>query len=120
MTDTGTDDMATTAGLLRSLREQAGLAMEQAVALPPAIYADEGIHRLELEHIFAKAWNCVGRAADFASSGRYLATEIAGEPVIVVGDEAGHIRALSNICRHRGARPAGVPTGGRAADPVRD
>ena len=104
MTGVGGEGMPTTAQLLRTLRDQAGLPMEQSVALPPALYADEGIYRLELERIFARAWNCVGRAADFAGPGRYLAAEIAGEPVIVIGDEAGGIRAFSNICRHRGAR----------------
>lgn len=98
------DGAASTLFALRALSEQASLPLEDARAMPPVLYADEAILDLELEHIFSKQWCCVGRVQDFAKTGAYLATEIAGEPVIVVGDGGGAIRAFSNICRHRSAR----------------
>ncbi len=90
--------------LLRELHNQSILPFDEARALAPALYCDDAIHALELERIFAREWCCVGRAGDFATPGRYLATDIAGEPVLVVGGADGTIRAFSNICRHRGAR----------------
>lgn len=90
--------------LLAGLQSQASRPFKDAGALAPALYCSDAVHALELERIFAREWCCVGRAGDFATPGRYLATEIAGEPVLVVGGEGGSIRAFSNICRHRGAR----------------
>ncbi len=90
--------------LLSDLSVQANLPFEEARALAPALYCDDDIHALELERIFAREWCCVGRAGDFASPGKYLATEIADEPVLLVGGDGGAVRAFANICRHRGAR----------------
>ncbi len=80
------------------------MPFEKARALAPALYCDDAVHALEMERIFAREWCCVGRTGDFASPGQYLATEIAGEPIIVIGGDGGSIRAFSNICRHRGSR----------------
>ena len=70
-------------------------------ALPPAAYIDPGFFSLECEHVFRRAWICVGRADQFAAIGDYLALDIAGEPVVVVKGEDGELAALSNVCRHR-------------------
>jgi phenylpropionate dioxygenase-like ring-hydroxylating dioxygenase large terminal subunit len=70
-------------------------------ALPPAAYVDPVFHALELEHVFRREWMCVGREDEFAATGDYLALDIAGEPVVVVRDGDGELRALSNVCRHR-------------------
>jgi phenylpropionate dioxygenase-like ring-hydroxylating dioxygenase large terminal subunit len=52
--------------------------------------------------VFARTWICVGRVEQVAKAGDCLATEVAGEPVLVVKGEDGQIRALSAICQHRG------------------
>ena len=41
---------------------------------------------------------------DVAAPGQYWTTEIAGEPVAVLRDKDGRLRALSNVCRHRAAQ----------------
>lgn len=101
-----------TAGLLEVLRAHAARPLDDAVALPPALFADAGIAALERERIFARDWHCVGRTDDFDAPGKYLALEIAGEPVAVLGDDAGGIRAFANVCRHRSARLLGGDGGG--------
>ena len=64
----------------------------------PAILADE------TERIFARGWNCVGRAARLERPGDYFIASIAGESLIVVRDREGVVRAHFNVCRHRGTR----------------
>lgn len=98
-----------TAGLLEALRVGAARPLDEALALPPGVFADDGFHALERDRIFAREWQCVGRVDDFDAPGKYLALEIAGEPVAVLGGPGetgkfGAIRAFSNICRHRSAR----------------
>lgn len=72
--------------------------------LPGRYYADPAIYRLELTRIFGRLWTCVGLAASLPQPGDYLATEVAGEPILVVRGQDGQLRAFLNVCRHRGAR----------------
>jgi phenylpropionate dioxygenase-like ring-hydroxylating dioxygenase large terminal subunit len=73
----------------------------QGRALPPGLYRDPGILALEQERVFARDWVCLGRAADIARPGDYLAHAILDQPVVAVRGEDGVIRTFSNICRHR-------------------
>lgn len=73
----------------------------EATMLPPECYSDPGMYRRELERIFAREWICVGRVEDVAQVGDYLTTTIGEEPVVVVRDGTGTIRAHLNVCRHR-------------------
>ena len=101
-TSKGADpDHAALPGLLAELRAHAGLPLERALSMPPRAYVSEAFHALEVEHLFRREWHCVGRLDEVEKPGDYLAWEIAGEPVLVVRDEAGRLRAMSNVCRHR-------------------
>lgn len=73
------------------------------IELRPSDYADSVAFVIERERIFRRAWTPVAREADLSRPGAFVTTEIAGEPLIVVADERGDVRALSNVCRHRGA-----------------
>ncbi len=90
-----------TGELLAQIHAYAGASAPGLLALPPQAYTDAGLHALEREHVFRRSWICVGRADQFAAAGDYLALDIAGEPVVVVRDGDGELRALSNVCRHR-------------------
>ncbi|MGB0865130.1 MAG: aromatic ring-hydroxylating oxygenase subunit alpha [Granulosicoccaceae bacterium] len=46
-------------------------------------------------------WHCLGRADEIAQTGDFFTTELLGEPLLVVRDEAETIRVLANVCRHR-------------------
>ena len=73
----------------------------EAVTLPPECYTDPAFYERECERIFAREWICVGRVEDVAEIGDYLTTTIVNEPLIVVRDGTGTIRAHFNVCRHR-------------------
>ena len=83
------------------LRENVSRPFEQARAMPPEVYTSESFLAAELEHVFSKEWLCLGRASALAEPGDYAAWEIAGQPVVVVRDREGTLRALSNVCLHR-------------------
>jgi phenylpropionate dioxygenase-like ring-hydroxylating dioxygenase large terminal subunit len=90
--------------LLSDIQRIAALPLDEGLALPPAVFTDEGLARLEDEHIFRHAWQCVGRADEIEKPGDYLTDDVAGDPIIVIRDRGGAIRAFPNICRHRAAR----------------
>jgi choline monooxygenase len=75
--------------------------LARASTLPSRYYVDPEIHRAEKEKIFARTWQPVGDVADATSPGDHFTAEIAGEPIVVVRDKDGVLRAFYNVCRHR-------------------
>ncbi|HEY9385385.1 MAG TPA: aromatic ring-hydroxylating dioxygenase subunit alpha [Gemmatimonadales bacterium] len=67
-------------------------------------YTSPGILAEEQERLFATQWNCVGRVSRLAEPGAYFLCSVAGESLIVLRDRQGELRALFNVCRHRGTR----------------
>ncbi len=94
-------DTADTRLLLKTLKETAKAALEDATALHPQLYRSQDIHQLELSNIFAKDWLCPGRAADIPNPGDYLTYSIADQPIFIQRGKDGEIRAFANVCRHR-------------------
>lgn len=87
--------------LLQRLRELAGMPLERATAMPPAVYRNEELHALEQTHIFAHDWLCVGRAADIPNEGDYITSSINDQPIFSIRGKDGAIRSFSNVCLHR-------------------
>ena len=73
-------------------------------ALEPNLYLEPEIVRLEQRAIFERTWQLAGHVSDLAEPGSYLTTEVVDQPVLVVRDHDGEIRAFRNVCRHRGSR----------------
>ena len=65
-------------------------------------YADPEVLRRERELIFRRAWHYVGRVAEVAEAGSFMACSAGDIPVVAVRDRAGVLRAFLNVCRHRG------------------
>ncbi|WP_371225157.1 aromatic ring-hydroxylating oxygenase subunit alpha [Roseovarius sp. 2305UL8-3] len=86
---------------LEELRANAAQPFEQARAMPPSVYTTETFMQAELDHIFSKDWYCVGRASALLNAGDYVTAELAGQPIIVLRDKDGTLRAMSNVCLHR-------------------
>jgi phenylpropionate dioxygenase-like ring-hydroxylating dioxygenase large terminal subunit len=76
-------------------------SVDQACMLPAAVYTSEAFFRFELEAVYGHDWLCVGRTDQIRNHGDFLATEIAGEPMLIVRDRDA-IHALSAVCQHRG------------------
>jgi len=73
----------------------------EAVTLPPECYTDPLLYERECERIFYRDWICVGRVEDVAEVGDFLTRTIGREPLVIVRDGNGTIRAHLNVCRHR-------------------
>ncbi|MHC9237156.1 aromatic ring-hydroxylating oxygenase subunit alpha [Pseudooceanicola sp. 502str34] len=83
------------------LRANVALPFDQARAMPVSVYTSPDFMALEQEHVFARSWLCAGRADALKDPGDYLTMEIAGDPVLILRDRDGALRAMSNTCRHR-------------------
>jgi phenylpropionate dioxygenase-like ring-hydroxylating dioxygenase large terminal subunit len=46
-------------------------------------------------------WHPVARSNELPSEGDYRSVDLFGEPLVVLRDEAGRLRAYSRVCRHR-------------------
>lgn len=75
--------------------------LEDARAMPPSVYTSPGFLQREIETIFSREWLCVGRSSGLANPGDYVTCDLAGQPVVVLRDREGQIRAFSNVCLHR-------------------
>ena len=87
---------------LEEIKKQAEASVEVARALPFGIYHERSIYELERERLFNAEWIFVCTESELPQSGDYLALRIAGEPLVIIRGEDGELRALSNVCRHRG------------------
>src|SRR5947209_17219305 len=85
-----------------------------ALTLPSRYYFDQSVLDDENRNIFAKSWELAGRAEQVREPGQFFTTMIANEPLLVVRDNNGELRALSNVCRHR----AGPVAKGEGKRPV--
>jgi phenylpropionate dioxygenase-like ring-hydroxylating dioxygenase large terminal subunit len=66
------------------------------------IFAEEQIYQLELERIFARAWNFMCHDSQIPNPGDFFMTYIGEDRVIVVRDNDRLPQVLINSCRHRG------------------
>ena len=76
----------------------------EAETLPPWCYTSQAFYDREVETIFKKTWNFLGRADEVPNHGDYMTFDLFGESLIILRDKAGAVRAFANICRHRGTR----------------
>ena len=86
---------------IEALRAAAGAPFARAHAMPPEVYTSNAFLAEEIAHVFRREWYCAGRADALREPGDYTAFDLAGEPVVVVRDGEGVLRAMSNVCRHR-------------------
>ncbi len=80
------------------------LVDETAGRVSRRIYTDPDIYELEQERLFRRAWGFLGHESEIANPGDVVTRTLAGEPVLLMRDDDGAIRAFLNSCRHRGMR----------------
>src|ERR1700736_3813401 len=80
--------------------------------LASKFYTDPAILDIERTRIFLRTWQLVGTLSHdcgevngekrtIADPESYFTADVAGEPVLIVRDKQGVLRAFSNVCRHR-------------------
>jgi choline monooxygenase len=82
------------------------MATPEAVsaALDPRLYRDPELLEVEQRRIFARTWQFAGHVTQLPEPGTYITTNAGVEPVLVLRDDEGELRAFRNVCRHRGSR----------------
>ncbi len=66
------------------------------------IFSDPDIYQMELEQIFARAWNFMCHDSQIPNPGDFFINYIGEDRVICVRDNDGNPQVLVNTCRHRG------------------
>jgi choline monooxygenase len=78
------------------------LPLERAHTIPASWYFDARLADRERQTVFS-GWQPVARLDQLSEPGSYVTADVAGEPIVVLRDEAGILRAFHNVCRHRAA-----------------
>jgi len=95
--------------------------IECAQTLASRFYTDPSILETEKARIFRRTWQLVGTLnhacgevngvnRTIADPESFFTADVAGEPIVVVRDKEGVLRAFSNVCRHR-AGPIALGSG---------
>lgn len=89
--------------------------IESAHTLASKFYTDPAILDAEKSRIFRRTWQLVGTLntpcgergeqnagkLTISDPETYFTVDVVGEPVVIVRDKQGTLRAFSNVCRHR-------------------
>ena len=70
--------------------------------MPGAFYTDPAQFQSECNGVLRRSWHCLGREDEIPGAGDYFTVQLLNEPILVVRGDDGEIRALANVCRHRG------------------
>ena len=73
-------------------------------SLPRPFYGHETVYRADVEHIWRKGWLFAGHACEIRNPGDWLTLQVDTDSLIVMRGEDGAVRALHNVCRHRGSQ----------------
>ncbi len=84
--------------------EKVRLPYLEAETLPTWCYTSQEFYDREIDRIFKRCWNFVGRLDEIASPGDYRVIDLFGDSLILVRDKSGEVGAFANTCRHRGTR----------------
>jgi phenylpropionate dioxygenase-like ring-hydroxylating dioxygenase large terminal subunit len=82
-------------------------------AIDSYFYRSHLVYERELRELVFRSWIYAGHVSELAKPGDYLLLDIGEDSLIIVRDDSGEIRALMNVCRHRGARVCEEATGNR-------
>jgi len=85
-------------------------AYRPGYSLPRAAYLSPEVFAADME-ILTGRWIFAGHVSEVAASGDWITTELGDESAIVVRGADGEVRALANVCRHRGSRICDAPEG---------
>ncbi|WP_018156476.1 aromatic ring-hydroxylating oxygenase subunit alpha [Demetria terragena] len=73
-------------------------------ALDGEFYTSPTVFEVDIDAVFSRTWIFVATEAEIREPGDYLTVEIGRSSVIVLRDDDEQVRALHNVCRHRGSR----------------
>ena len=89
----------------------AAAVLQDAYTIPAPWYTDARIAQLELQNVFSRKWQAVGRTLQVEKPGQFVTAIVAGEPIVAVRGGDGKLRAFYNVCRHHAMTVMNEPSG---------
>ena len=85
------------------MRDQGAVLEDVRQGMIPAhIYNDDEIFALEKERVFGRSWMFLAHESEIPRPGDYVVRRVVDDSFIVSRDESGTVRAMFNMCLHRG------------------
>lgn len=70
--------------------------------IPARIYSDAGLFEHERQRLFGRTWQFLGHESEVPNVGDYVVRQVLDDSFILIRGDDGKVRALLNMCRHRG------------------
>ena len=80
-------------------------------SLPQPLYTDPELFDADLAAVFETDWLFACNVCEIPKPGDYLTFDVGRNPLVVLRDRDGVVRAFHNVCRHRGSRLCQKETG---------
>ena len=73
----------------------------RSYSLNAAAYTDQRWYEIDQSAILRRTWQWVCHAEKLRESGSYVTASIDNQPILIVRDKDGELRAFYNVCKHR-------------------
>ncbi len=70
--------------------------------LPRAFYQEQAVYEAEIDVFWRQGWLFAGHTCQIPKPGDYFVYQVDTDPILIVRDDDGTVRAMHNVCRHRG------------------
>src|SRR5262249_7746040 len=74
-------------------------------------YCDEAVYQLEIDRIWRQGWLFAGHSCQIPEPGDYFTLDLDTDSIVLIRADDGFVRALHNVCRHRGSLLVSEPCG---------
>ncbi|WP_084792195.1 aromatic ring-hydroxylating oxygenase subunit alpha [Actinopolyspora mortivallis] len=78
--------------------------LTEKALLSARTYSDPEFLELEKRYIFGRTWQFVEFCHNLANPGDVRPVEVNGQPIILLRDSNGELKAFHNVCSHRGSQ----------------
>ncbi|MBL4602266.1 MAG: aromatic ring-hydroxylating dioxygenase subunit alpha [Emcibacteraceae bacterium] len=76
---------------------------QNGYSLEQGFYKNPDIYKREIKNIFHKNWILAGHTSQIPELGDIFLMDVANESLIITRTKKGEVKALINVCRHRGS-----------------